>query len=163
MELTKKQVKALLSVMSSDTTRPYICCANINKVNDQLYLTVTDGYQLASIELSENVDDLDEYYIKRQDLINWYKLAGSKDIFDEIQLRLIATKRLQGDVKYPIWSSLIPRDEIAINSMFYNTELLNNMQNLSGKPLLWKFYGDDKATVARIDQTIYLVMPLKRK
>ena len=175
MNLTKKQVKAFLEVLSSDDARPVLTQASIELYNDVSHLVATDGYTLAAIPVN-GVSDMIGRRIEREDLVKWYKLASNKDIFTDENVRELAKevytdfgeKDTEGKLygKYPEWQKLVPTGEHgSFSTVSLNAKYLLTMQTLVGQDegIEMQFYGDKfSPVVIKHDGILCLVMPLKR-
>ena len=163
MQLTKKQVKAFLEVISSDTSRPVICTAKVDTYEGRTVLIATDGYQLAALD-APGLKGHEGKLIDRTELIKWYKLAGTKDRLDE--KALIEMPNARDDDKwygeYPEWVKIIEAQapgEIA--KVILNANYMLNMQILADKPLPYTANGQRGAVIAYEDNNLYVIMPLK--
>ncbi|WP_157929167.1 hypothetical protein [Mycobacteroides abscessus] len=157
MNLSKKQVKALLEVMSSDTTRPVLMAAKVDKHDEETVLVAMDGYVLAELaapELGEHVGK----YLSRAELTKWYKLAGNKDqLTHEGIVEMLSTEE---DYNYPEWQRLMGGlNQQPIDALAVNPKYLVTMNALADSTLTWKFNGH--ALKAEHERNTYLVMPLK--
>ncbi len=174
MNLTKKQVKAFLEVLSSDDARPVLTQASIELYNNISHLVATDGYMLAAIPVN-GVSDMIGRRIERAELVKWYKLAGTKDVFTDEDVRELAKetftdfgdKDTEGKLhgKYPEWQKLVPSGEPApMSTVNLNVNYLNTAQNLIGQPgIEMQFFGDKfSPVVIKNDGVLVLVMPLKK-
>lgn len=161
MQLNKKQIKGLLNVMSSNSHRPAIAQACVNTAADgKTYLTVTDGYHLASI-YAPDLSDCVGLAIPRDEMIKWYKLAVGKTVFNDDTVRELAKDTGH---KYPDWSVLLPRgdEEKPLPTAYFNADYMSNLQQVNGDPLLYRFYRDiHSPAVARNEGNIYIIMQLK--
>jgi len=175
MNLTKKQVKAFLEVLSSDTARPVLTQASIELYNDVSHLVATDGYMLAAIPVN-GVSDMIGRRIEREDIVKWYKLAGTKDVFTDDDVRELAKevytdfgeKDTEGKLygKYPEWQKLVPTGEnAAFTGINLNVKYLMTAQTLLGRDsgIEMQFFGDKfSPVVIKNDGMLVLVMPLKK-
>jgi len=173
MNLTKKQVKAFLDVLSSDSARPVLTQASIELYNDVSHLVATDGYMLAAIPVN-GVSDMIGRRIEREDIVKWYKLANTKDLFTDDNVRELAKEtftdfgdkdtdgKLHG--KYPEWQNSYD-ERAAFTSVNLNVKYLVTAQNVLGTEhgIEMQFYGDKfSPVVIKNDGTLVLVMPLKK-
>lgn len=176
MNLTKKQVKAFLEVLSSDNARPVLTQASIRTCTDDVsHLVATDGHMLAAIPVN-GVSDMIGRRIKREDLVKWYKLASTKDVFTDDDVRELAKevytdfgdKDTEGKLygKYPEWQKLVPTGErAAFTGVNLNVKYLATAQNVLGTDhgIEMQFYGDKfSPVVIKNDGTLVLVMSLKK-
>lgn len=172
MNITKKQVKALLDVINSDETRPILTNAKIDTFEGNPVLVATDTYKMSIIKLSDDVLPIMGQLIPRAELIKWYKLAGNKDYFTEADLLTIAKPDNGGfndEPQYPKWQQLVPQQKLIQPqaSIRINAAYMHTMQVLADcdtypAGMLWEFYGDLAPVVARHENNIYIVMPLKK-
>lgn len=167
MNLTKKQVKAFLEVMSSDDSRPVLTQASIELYNDISHLVATDSYKLVAIPVT-GVSDMIGKRIPREELVKWYKLASNKDYFTDENVRELATIDPEESGKYPEWQKLMPTEEeepFAQTGMGVQASYLLTMENLAGNTggMYWDFYKDHSMLVARENSCIYVVMELRKK
>lgn len=173
MNLTKRQVKAFLSVLSDDSTRPVLTQASIELYNGVTHIVATDGYTLAAIPVN-GVADIIGHRIERSDIVKWYKLASAKDTFTDENVRELARPtytdfgdndtdgKLYG--KYPEWQKLIPSgDSVDMSTISINSEYLLTMQTLiNNGPLMLNFYGKNAPVVIRgVNNMLCVVMPCK--
>lgn len=166
MNLTKKQVKMLLDIISSDTARPVITHAKIDTYEGHPVLVGTDGYVLTALRLSDDVLPVIGQLIPRAELTKWYKLAGTKDRLTEediIPMAVPDSKSFEnGNANYPEWQKLIPTEAGALPSFTLNANYLLTMQTLNDAPLTWQLGMTKLAPViARANDNLYVIMPLK--
>jgi DNA polymerase III sliding clamp (beta) subunit (PCNA family) len=167
MNLTKKQVKTFLDVISSDDSRPVLTHAKIDTFDGQAVLVGTDSYKLAALQLKDTILPAMGNLVPRTELLKWYKLASNKDYLTETELAAMSTSE-ENIGKYPEWQRLVPdaKDMTALTSINVNALYLATMQELTGDyakiGLEWQFYGALAPIVARRDGNIYIVMPLKK-
>lgn len=162
MRLSKKQVKALLEVVSSDVSRPVLCHASVSEYKDELYLTATDSYKLVALKLSDVItkDDINKV-VSRDDLVKWYKLASSRDYFTEETLSDLLKAP---ETQYPLWGNIMPvSEQIPQTQFIVNANYLLTMQTIAEtQGLTWRLYDKFAPLVANDrNDNIYLVMPLK--
>jgi DNA polymerase III sliding clamp (beta) subunit (PCNA family) len=176
MNLTKKQVKAFLDVISSDETRPILTNAKIDTYEGRPVLVGTDSYKLAVITLTDDILPLMGYLIPRAELIKWHKLASHKDYLTEADLQPMATPDDQAMFRnddqdksqYPKWQPLVTRDKNeAVTHISINAQFMATMQTLADADgynggLVWEFGGALAPVIAEHNQNIYVVMPRKR-
>ena len=168
MNLTKKQVKAFLEVLSSDDTRPILTQASIELHNDHTYLVATDAYKLAAI-LVNGVSDMIGKRIPREELVKWYKLASNKDYFTDENVRELATLDPEEHGKYPEWQKLMPKDDqeksqqtsIGVNASYLLT-MENLAQERTGSGMYWDCYNNTML-VNRSNDNYYIVMELRKR
>lgn len=174
MNLTKKQVGALLKVMSKDTTRPVLCGVKVDKYLGKNVLVATDGYIMAVLGLGEIEAELSGNWIIRRDALErWYKLADGKSRLTERELLNVSrddyTKNdgyLEGS--YPDWQNMIMAKVISdrqpTESVKFNADYAKTLQDLSGDDgLEWSLGGTLGAMVAESNGNTYIMMPMKRK
>lgn len=166
MQLSKKQLKAFLEVMSSDTSRPVLNHAKIDTYDGHPVLVATDGYVLTALRLTDDVLPIVGQLIPRTELIKWHKLANTKDRLTEKDIIPMAVPDDKGfhngNAQYPEWQKLIPTEVGSLPSFTLNANYLLTMQVINETPLTWQF-GITKLTpvIARANNNLYLVMPLK--
>lgn len=163
MNLTKKQVKAFLEILSSDNVHPILTQASIELYNDVTHLVATDSYKLVAIPVN-GVSDMIGKRISREDIVKWYKLASNKDRFTDENVRELATLNPEEHGKYPKWQDLVPTGEkTAFTQTILNVNYLMTIQNLFEVPgLTLEFYGDKFGpVVVRNNGMLGLIMPLK--
>lgn len=164
MNLTKRQVKALLEVISADESRPVLTHAKIDTFNDQTVLVATDSYKLAAINLDPKiVKPILGQLIPRAELQKWYKLATNKDFLTDTDLLTITVKESEVG-KYPQWQQLVPDKKkfSALAGIGLNASYLLTIQTLiDTTALMLEFYGPLMPVVIRHDQNTYIVMPIK--
>jgi hypothetical protein len=173
VNLSKKQVKAFLEVISSDETRPVLTHAKIDELEGQPVLIGTDSYKLAAIKLTDDILPKMGSLIPRAELVKWYKLASNKDYLTETELLEMAIPDDQGfgedKTQYPKWQKLVPSEDTRteLTGICINADFMATMQILSGSDgysggMPWEFYGSLSPVISRKDGSIYLVMPLKK-
>lgn len=167
MNLTKKQVKAFLEVLSSDDTRPILTQASIELYNDVSHLVATDSYKLAAIPVN-GVSDIIGKRIPREELVKWYKLAGNKDLFTDENVRELATIDPEEHGKYPAWQEIVPKlDEETTpqHSFGAQASYMLTMEKLSEQDggMYWDFYKDHVMLVNRTNGSLYVVMELRKR
>lgn len=160
MNLTKKQVGALLKVLSKDTTRPVLTQAAISLYHDKPYLVATDGYTLAALELNTDLKDIAGKRIERGVIEMWYKLADTKSRFTDDDVRELA-KDLDGE--YPEWQKLIPKGNEPCQPTSFNANFVLNIQTLSGESGVRAIMSGAGKLIRLEDGTrnIYLIAPMK--
>lgn len=169
MNLNKKQVGALLKVISKDTSRQALTNAHVDKWGDDYVLVATDGYVLCALQLGSDVWMLNGKNIRRSAIEKWYKLATGKDRLDTEALRHVsgsdyADNGGYDDSEYPKWQSLIPTS-LADGSVdiTFNAEYARTLQELDGSDgLTYELRGELGAMMANTGNGTYLLMP-KRK
>jgi hypothetical protein len=160
MTLTKKQVKALLDVISADTSRPVLCTAYIRRSGDgQTYLVATDGYVLTKL-YSPGLAAHEGKFLKRESLIRWTKLAGTKDVLADEEIIEMLTNDDVGSFPAtdPLLENLTPTGQTVFN---VNPKYLVTMEQLADTALQWTVHGGTNPYIARSDKNVYVVMPLK--
>ena len=156
MELSKKQVKALLEVISSDKTRHILCNAYVDTYKDKTVLVATDNYTLVALDAPTLQPGR---FIHRDELTKWYKLAGAKDILtDEVAHEMSR----DDDLNYPKWQEVIAKVQTTpMTNVLLNAKYMMTLETLKGEHLNLKLHG---ATAPMIDDTtnnLYLIMPIK--
>ena len=157
MELSKKQVKALLEVISSDETRHVLCNAYVDTYKERTVLVATDGYMLVAIDAPTLQPGR---FIHRDELTKWYKAATSKDILtDEVAHEM---SRDDDFLSYPKWQEIIAKVQTTpMTNILLNARYMMTLSVLKGDVLNLKLHG---ATAPMIDDTtnnLYLIMPIK--
>lgn len=162
MQLSKKQVKALLEVISSDSSRPVLCTASISVYNDRAYLVATDGYKLSALSLPETFKQHEKKVIIRGELVKWYKLAATKDYFTDETLEPLLE---ESPGNYPEWSHLLPEQTkklvkpitvVALDPKYWVI-----MNELSGEDLTLEHYDSMLFQAVTRNDDIYIVMGKK--
>lgn len=166
--MNKKQVGALLKVISKDTTRPILCNAYVGTWNDTPVLVATDGYKL-SVSYVEGADELVGKLIRRDALERWYKLATGKDRLTGDELVRVSSDDYaqHGSYEsgqYPDWASLIPLGEPSgQDTMAFNAEYFKIIQDLDGDDSLRvTLYGALSPMVVKTERGIYVIMPMRK-
>jgi hypothetical protein len=174
MNLTKKQVKALLEVLSKDDTRPILEHALIDDYQGQLTLVATDSYKLIALKLHITSADGQEYIgklVSRDDLTRWYKLAATKDTLMTNDLLAMAAA---SDMNYPKWQDLLKEKTAsgngrtdqdlkpeAVSKIGFQADYAVTLEKLAGTQLFYEFHGPFGAMLARTDDGLFILMPLK--
>lgn len=160
--MNKPQVKALLEVISSDEARPVLTHAMIDILENNMVLVATDSYKLAAVALSTTEDDRTHVgkFISRELLTKWYKLANTKDILSTQELLDMA--KTDESMKFPKWQSLLEQQKAqSTSSITFNAQYALTLEKLAGQPLSYKLHGDMGAMRANINDSVYLLMPMK--
>lgn len=169
INLTKKQVGALLKVMSNDTSRPILNGVHIDEYKGKHVMVATNGYILTALELDvENPLDFKMgTFVRRSALEKWYKLATGKNRLTTEELVKVSAEDYadnngyqQG--QYPDWKNILP-DEKGIETLelTFNADYMKTMQDLADKPLTYRFNGKLGALVAKNNNDLYVIMPLR--
>lgn len=174
--MNKKQVAALLKVMSKDDTRPVLCSGYVDKFEDSVVLVVTDGYSLAAVKMN-GADELVGKIIRRDAIERWYKLTDGKSRLTGEELVRVSSDdyahhgeyfdnegMTSGTTRYPEWQKLVPSGEQQPQeAMSFNAEYMKQVQDLDGSDgLTVALYGKLAPMVVRTNNGLYLVMPRKR-
>lgn len=158
MNLSKRQVKALLDVMSSDDTRPGICQAWVDERNGKRVLVAVDGYHLVALNTELDSKQVGKV-ITREDLTKWYKQATAKDSFTDKVANDLLTERLH---RYPDnWTSFIPTEPEQMGVFTLNARYLTDLETVNDYPLTYKTYGRLRPFIAETDSGLYIIMPIK--
>lgn len=174
MNLTKRQVGALLEVLSKDEARPILQHAKIDMYKGKPVLVATDSYKMCILSLSDDVTPIMGHVVHRSDLLKWYKLASHKDVLRDTDLfgmhRADDQAMFKSDnadkSEYPKWQPILDRGKEApetISAISFNAEYVATMQKLSGTEggLRWEFTGRLDPMICNMNDDIYVVMPLK--
>lgn len=164
MNLTKKQVKAFLEVLSSDESRPVLTHAKIDMLDGTPVLIGTDSYKLAALKLTDDILPEMGSLVPRESLVKWYKLASNKDYLTEVELITMAIPEEEVG-KYPEWQRLVPdvKDIVDLPNIRINAGYMFTLQTLVEMPgLEWEFYGPLAPVVSRYNGNLLIVMPLKK-
>lgn len=165
--LNKSQVKAFLDVLSKDESRPVLCYAKLDIVNDRLVLVATNSYILAAVNLEASEDGKQKYagqMVHRDDLTRWYKLANTKDNLTTEEILLMSQP---AEVKYPKWLRLFYDDKAellegeSVDRVTFNSNFALTLEKVAGSPLTYTFHGDLGPMVATTSNGLYCLMPLK--
>lgn len=163
MNLTRKQVKAWLDIISNDTSREVLTNVYIDKYKDTIVAVATDSYKLVALKTDLNPAMLGKY-IKREDIVTWYKLATAKDRFTDDHLIAFSYDRKDDKPQYPKWPNLIPETTGQPSSVALNATYLLSLQTLnSDQPLELKFTSDKIGPIlANSEIGTFLIMPIKK-
>ena len=161
--MNKKQVNALLKVMSKDTMRPVLRNAYIDEYEGRTVLVATDGYMLTALNIEIDSEHVGKS-IKREAIEVWYKLAVARSRFDgEAIAELANNKANLSDLNYPKWQGPIDREQSAQDAMMFNADYAKTLQDLSGEiGLVWKLHGKLSPMIARTENGMYVMMPMKQ-
>lgn len=169
MNLNKKQVGALLKVISKDDSRPVLTTAKVDKWGDDVVLVATNGYILAALYLdSEEAGELVGKLVRRSAIEKWYKLATGKDRLTTEELVRVSSEDYgenggYADYGYPDWTKVIPSGEMESTSLAFDAEYAKALQDLDGaEGLNYTLNGILGAMVARNDRGTYVLMPRKK-
>lgn len=166
--MNKKQVAAFLKVMSKDISRPVICAAHIEMLDDKQVMVATDGYKLSAIYLDETIEELNGKLIRRTAFERWYKLADGKSRLTATELQTLlnddfALNDGYLDGQYPEWQKLIPKEVEPQGGMHFNADYVKIIQDLNGdESVSVDLYGSLAPMVVRHDVSLSLIMPMKK-
>lgn len=168
--MNKKQVGALLKVMSKDETRPILCTAKIDVLDGKTVLVATDGYKLAAVNIMGDIDKTPVGLIIRREAIErWYKLATGKSRLTADELDGVISddygqhgSYVEGN--YPEWKKMLPVGEPEGQSlMAFNADFFKTVQDLDGENhIRVKLYGRLKPMVMESERGTYVVMPMRK-
>ena len=174
MNLNKRQVKALLEVISADLTRPALTYAYIDDYDGKTVLVATDSYKLAVLDVGR-VPDPEAHvgkFVARAELLKWYKLAESRDLLTSEGVLGMA-ERIDEAIKYPDWRMLLTRhyervatlvkhkEFVGASQLSFNTEYAVHLETLAGGNLNYKLTGNIDMMVATKNGNLYILMPRK--
>ena len=161
--MNKKQVNALLKVMSKDAMRPVLRNAYIDEYEGRTVLVATDGYMLTALNIEIDAEHIGKS-IKREAIEVWCKLATGRSRFGgEAIAELAGNKANLSDLEYPKWQGLIDRKQSAQDMMRFNADYAKTLQDLSGEDgLAWKLHGKISPMIARTENGTYVMMPMKQ-
>lgn len=164
--LSKKQVKALLEVISDDEARPVLTTALLDEHDGRAVLIATDSYKMAIIDL-EMEGDFPEFVpvkgnlIARQSLVTWYKLAAAKDYINNEQLIDMSEKPAE-HMKWPEWKQILKvEDGAGLYRMSFNAQYAATLQTLAGQPLQYDVVSDHSPMIAKDHANTYVLMPCR--
>lgn len=166
MTLSKRQVKALLDVISKDESRPILTYAKLDIYKGKPVLVATDSYHMVVLPLTDTIlpEATEGKLISRDDLTKWYKLAENRELLGDLELATMAQDEAEVG-KYPAYAKLIEGfTPQAVSFISFNPDYIANMQTLAGigrSGLKWQFHGVLGAMLAELDGAMYIVMPMK--
>lgn len=167
--MNKKQVGALLKVISKDDSRPVLTNAYVTNYKDKPVLVATDGFRASIIYMPE-AKELEGYMIRRSALEKWYKLATGKSLLDikEVSDDDYATHSSYADGVYPNVLSLVPEkpeneeEWEGQTIMKFNPQFFKDVQDIeASNSVAVEMYGKLKPLVVRGEVGLHLVMPMK--
>lgn len=162
--MNKKQVNALLKVMSKDTLRPVLRNLYIDEYNGRTVVVATNGYILTAVNIEIEPEHVGKS-IKREAIEVWYKLATGRSRFDGGAVdELVGNSANLSNLEYPKWQSLMPSSETEPQEMMiFNAEYAKTLQDLSGENgLIWKLHGKISPMIATTENGMYVMMPMKQ-
>ena len=170
MNLNKKQVGAMLKIMSKDTTRPILNTGYITEYKDNTVLVFTDGYVLAVLKLDAEVaKPLLGEMVRRNSFEKWYKLATGKSRLDTEELVNIAnddyaTNNGYQMGEYPNVFNILPTTEPEGQKvMSFNADYVKNVQDLfDSEGVTLELHGTLSPMVFKYDEHMAIVMPRKK-
>lgn len=175
MELTKKQVWALLKVVGNDNTRPALMQLKVERLNERfvaggrLVLMATDSYKFVALYLdSEDEEFLEDKVLTRESLERWYKLADGKSRFNEDELlELLSHEYANGQPelagKFPAWQSLMYRPKTDTGVISFDANYAKTLQDVDGVDgLEYELGGPLGVMLAWNERGIYGLMPRKQ-
>ena len=169
INLNKKQVGALLKVMSKDESRAILTSVYIDRWHDGIVMVATNGYVMAILPLdTEDAEPLVGKMIRREAIERWYKLATGKSRLNTMELVEVASEDYgqhgsYQEGKYPTWMSVMPSGIAdGADTIAFNADLAKTLQDLDGSEgLAWTVYGRLQPLMASTDNGTYLLMPKK--
>ena len=167
--MNKKQVGALLKIISKDTAREVLTLAHIAEYDGEIVLQGTDGYVLAMIKLDK--EDAQEYVgksIRRASLEKWYKLATGKSRLDTQELINVLNEdygqygEFEGS-QYPDFKVVLDNAKLKeVDEIVFNADFAKNLQDLNnGNALRYKMHGKLAPLIAKSDLGTFVLMPMK--
>lgn len=164
VELTRKQVKALLGITGKDDTRPALTELWVAEHGDNTYLVATDSYRMALLKL-DMAPELDiehdvgqELAVPRQELEKWYKLAKGRDILIETD---VINMLEVSEHKHPKIDPIMAREPAEARKLSFNAKYALELETLAGDPLTYELGGDNGALIANTRDNYYILMPLR--
>jgi DNA polymerase III sliding clamp (beta) subunit (PCNA family) len=166
MQLTKKQVAAFLEVISSDSSRPILTTASVelrenSAYQNEVFLVATDGYVLAALMLPKSFEKHAKKVITRAELIKWYKLASSKDLFTDETLEPLL---VESDGNYPDWQKLMPTKSEPVTSVTkisLNAKYMMTMQKLNNEQPVTYDHFKEHLYMGEFNGNMFVIMSLK--
>lgn len=154
MQVNKKQVKAILDILSKDDARP----ALMDMFVQDGYLYATDAFHLLRVptELKNGKA------ISSRDLLKTYKLASSKDMIELDDLARVSTVDYPKNIK-----EMLPKDRLEKFSVALNSKYIDNLSRAIGDTgLKFTFTGSGLSPVLVTGESVYhsidgLIMPIK--
>ena len=170
--MNKKQVAALLKIMSKDDSRPVLCTGYVDRHDDRVVLVATDGYTMAAVHM-DGAEELVGKMVRREAIEKWYKLATGKSRLTGEELVAIsnddyASNGSYQEGTYPKWQGLIPAECDTTSflrdlSIGLNASYLKNIQDAAGEESIrLQLYGTLRPIVVEADNGLYLLMPTIR-
>ncbi len=168
--MNKKQVTALLKVLSKDTFRETLNHAYIDRYEGKLVMIATDGYKMALIYIDEDAAELEGRFIRRDALERWARAANAKSRLSGDELLELS----RGDYglhsgyydKPPVpWKRIFEGgDTEAQKIMRFDGEFAKILQDVNaGIPLAYELYGANQKMVAKSDIGVFVLMPITMK
>lgn len=165
--MNKKQVTALLKVLSKDTFRETLNHAYIDRYEGKLVMIATDGYKMALIYIDEDAAELEGRFIRRDALERWARAANAKSRLsgDELLELSRGDYGLHGGYydKPPVpWKNIFEGgDTEAQTIMKFDGEFTKILQDVNGGvPLAYELYGANQKMVAKSDIGVFVLMPI---
>lgn len=169
MNLNKKQVGALLKVISKDDSRPVLTTAKVDKWGDDIVLVATDGYVLVALQLDkEDGAELVGKLIRREAIERWYKLATGKSRLDTRELVEVSNEDYgqhgeYANYDYPQWQQLIKSHDVEVGEIAFNADYAKVLQDLDGSDgLRYELNGSLAPMIANTERGTYVLMPRKK-
>ena len=157
MNLTRKQIKALLEVMSSDNSRPVLCYLWTENTEDGSYFIATDSYKAVMLKTHHSQDK--QLAVHRDELTKWYKLAKTSDILTEEDILAMMTEQ---DINFPKVPELLKNiTVVAPDTIGFNAGYADTLERIASRPLYYKINGELAPMVATLDNNTYILMPIK--
>ena len=165
LQLSKRQVKSLLDIISKEEHRHIINCVTVQEVDGKFYLVATDSYKMAMLEVeSEELLKFKDKLLNREALTKWYKLASAKNYLTEDTLAKMfgeESNLVSGD--YPRVEGLMNVTPTPVDGFKFNASYMLSLETLNGgEPLEYKTSGYASPAIAEHDGNKFVIMPVKR-
>lgn len=165
LQLSKRQVKSLLDIISKEEHRHIINCVTVQEVNGKFYLVATDSYKMAMLEVeSEELLKFKDKLLNRGALTKWYKLASNKNYLTERALAIMFEEEsnlVSGD--YPRVEGLINVTPTPVDGFKFNASYMLSLEKLNGdEPLEYRTSGYTSPAIAEHDGNKFIIMPINK-
>ena len=156
--LTKKQVKALLDIMSSDDARPVLAGVHIAEFKGKVCAIATDSYILAAMPCELPLGE--KSFVPRSSIERWHKLATAKSTLEKYEL---ADMLEVSPSNAPNFERVVPEEEQEQKAVSFQARYMVALESLKTSPLVLSLRSSVGVGVDDTTDSTYVIMPLRIK
>lgn len=163
MNINKKQIGGILKVLETARKDKRVALENAKIVgyNDKAYLTATDGFMLAMLELNECNKNQIGKVITYKAIKTWYTLAKTSD---PINNDFINENAIDDTFNYPDITAIMPNEsqKTRQNGIMINSKYMSLCETIADDFLIYEFYRYGHM-MAESNGNIFLIMQMKNR